>query len=449
MKRIKIGILLILMLFPITCVNAAGTASISANNSVVNGNSVTATVTLKNMAAWNIQIKGTGSTNGCSTKEVGDSGTGNNITKSFKITCKATSLGTITFSYSGDITSADGTNISVSGSKKVNVVKPRAKSTNNDLKSLSVDGYDISPKFDEDTLEYTVTLESNVEKIKINASKKDSYASISGTGEKEVQEGTNKFEIIVTSETGNSKVYILNAIVQDSNPIIKKIDRKEYSVVKRASALTKPANFTDTTVTIDEIEIPAFYNESTKITLIGLKDESGTIYLFKYDDNNLVKYETLSSTGMTIVFENTTEEIKNFTKATITIDDIEYSVYKHNNNSDYVLIYGTELSTNNKGWYLYNTKEKSIQSYMKDILDSMQLEFDNTLNEYKMVLIGLIALLLLLLIIIIIQIGLKSKMKKKFLKKIQLLKEKEANDKEDATKPLETSKKENKKTKNK
>jgi len=426
MKRIKIGILLILMLFPMTYVSAAGTASISANNTVVNGSYVTATVTLNNTAAWNISIKGSGATSGCSSKEVGDSGTGNNTTKYFKVTCKATSIGTITFSYSGDITSADGNNINVSGSKNVTVVKPREKSNNNDLKSLSVDGYDISPKFDKNTLEYTVNLESSVEKIKINATKADGYASVSGAGEKDVVEGDNKFEIIVTSETGKKKTYILNAIVKDSNPIIRKVDGKEYSVVKRESALTQPENFTKTVVTIEETEIPAFYNESTKTILIGMKDENGLIYLFRYDNDNLTKYETLTSSSMTIIFEEPKDD-NNLTKTTVTIDKKEYTAYRYKDNKDYVLIYGTELNTNTKNWYLYNIKENSIQTFIGDNTDELKEEFDNTLNEYKIVILSLAGLSIGLLIVIIVQIISKGKMKKKFKNKLQLMKEIENN----------------------
>ena len=40
-------------------------------------------------------------------------------------------------------------------------------------------------------------------------------------------------------------------------------------------------------------EIPAFYNEKTQITLIGLKDDQGIIHLFQYDSKNelYIKYE--------------------------------------------------------------------------------------------------------------------------------------------------------------
>ena len=425
MKKIRISILLMMLLFPVMNVNAAGTASITANSSVTNGNNVTATVTLKNMAAWNIQISGTGATNGCSVKQVGDSGNGQDTTKSFTLTCKATKIGTITFSYNGDITSSDGTNRTVSGSKTVNVVKPRDKSNNNNLSGLSVDGYSLSPEFNKEILEYTVILESNIEKININANKEDNYASISGTGEKEVQEGNNKFEIIVTSETGKSKTYTINAIVEDSNPIEKVIDGKRYTIVKRSSALVKPEFFEETTVIIQEIEIPAFYNETTKITLVGLKDQEGNIYLYRYDlgIETYQKFESLTSTSKTIIFENSKEGVDGYTKTTVTIDNQEYTAYQSKINKDYLLIYGVDIETGNRGWYLYHAKEQTIQTYMSDIIKSMNNDFNKRLQEYKIVLLGMSGLSLFLLFIMILQIISKNKLNKKYIKIMQTKKE--------------------------
>lgn len=427
MKKIKISILIIMLLFPVLSVQAEGSSSITANSSVVNGNHVTATVTLKNMAAWNIKINGTGATDGCSVKQVGDSGSGQDITKSFTLTCKATKIGIITFSYTGDITSSDGKNKAISGSKKVTVVKPREKSSNNNLKSLSVEGYSLSPAFDKDTLEYTINVDSNVEKIKINATKEDGYASINGTGEKQVQEGDNKFQVTVTSETGKSKTYTVNIIVKDSNPIIKVIDGKRYTVVKRASALEKPDLFEETVITIKEIEIPAFYNETTKITLIGLKDEDGNIELYRYNEEieTYDKFNFLKSQSKTVIFENSNEQIEGYQKKKIIIENIEYTAYESKFNPDYVLIYGMDIETGNKEWYLYHTKEQTIQRYMDDMVHNMKENFDNSMKEYKVVLLGMSGLSLLLLLIIIVEITSKSKLKKKFAKAIQIKKEKE------------------------
>ena len=68
MKKIILLILLLLMSMPMVVFAAPGD-SISTNKSVIeNGESVTATVTLTDTAAWNIKITGTGAAN-CSKKE--------------------------------------------------------------------------------------------------------------------------------------------------------------------------------------------------------------------------------------------------------------------------------------------------------------------------------------------------------------------------------------------
>lgn len=369
----------------------------------------------------------------------------------YSLTIKPTKIEKIQCKINGKVIDAGSSDwVNVSYSKTINVVKPREKSTNNNLKSLSVEGYTLSPSFNKNTLEYTVNLESNIEKIKINASKEDGYASISGTGEKQVQEGDNKFEITVTSETGNSKVYTVNAVVKDSNPIVKEIDGKSYTVVKRSSALTKPELFESTTVSINDTEIPAFYNETTNITLIGLKDENGSIYLYKYDTktDSLIKYESLTSSSKTIIFEDTNEVINDYTKTTVTINNIEYNAYQHQSNKNYVLIYGMDIKTGEKNWYLYNIKENSIQTYISDIINTMTDDFNKTLKEYKMVLLGMASLSLILLLIIIIQFISKNKLKNKLLKKLKIEKENSELKKEDSNsekqEKLEPKKKKNK-----
>ena len=166
MKNIKY-ILFSTFIFILSGINVfAASASLSVNSSKIEeGRSVTATVNMNGAAAWNIKISSSGSTSGCTKSFADASSDGNNINKSFSVTCKSTSTGIISFVLSGDITSSDGKNISVSGKKSVTVTEPRKKSTNNKLKSLSVEGYEISPKFDKDVNEYSVVVPSTVEKI--------------------------------------------------------------------------------------------------------------------------------------------------------------------------------------------------------------------------------------------------------------------------------------------
>lgn len=440
----SLGIFLLLT----TTVNAASASISISNNNITPGTSVKVTSTISSgnpifFIEGTLKCSGAGVNNQL---DLNFETMENSIkTNSKSLTVKPTSVGTIQCTISGKIMDAGSSNwVNVSSSKTINVVKPREKSTNNNLKGLSVEGYTLSPEFNKNTLEYTVNLESNVETITIHAEKEDGYASVSGTGEKEVQEGDNKFEIIVTSETGSSKVYTINAVVQDSNPIEKKIDNKIYTVIKRESALTQPELFESTTVTIEETEIPAFYNKKTGITLIGLKDEQGNIYLFKYNasTDTYTKYEALTSISKTIIFENTDEEIDGFIKTTVTIDNQEYNAYQHEKNKDYLLVYGIDLETGKKNWYLYHIEEKTVQIYMSNIVDNMQLDFDKTLKEYKIVLLGMAGLSLLLLFITIIEICSKNKMKKQYLHKVQKMEEEKDNKKVE-TKKTNSKKKNN------
>ncbi len=81
------------------------------------------------------------------------------------------------------------------------------KSCVNGLASLSVEDATISPKFSSNTLNYTVKVSEPT--IKINATTLCNTSSLSGTGEKELEEGENTIKVIVTAEDGSKKIYNL------------------------------------------------------------------------------------------------------------------------------------------------------------------------------------------------------------------------------------------------
>ena len=424
MKRVNI-ILFSVFLFVVSTsnVNASSWASINSNNSVVQGNSITITATVSSNSAI-FFIEGTLQCNGAGVNKSIDLGWDNmdnsKKSNSKSITVTPSSTGTITCKISGRVSGAEGGGWqSVSTSKKINVVKPREKSTNINLKALSIEGYEITPEFNKDQLEYEALVADSVEKININATLEDSYATVIGAGEQEVVEGANKFEIKVTSETGVEKVYTLNVNVKDNNPIEKSVNNKTYTIVKRASSLTIPEGYTEEDFTlskiiINELEIPVLYNESLNIMLIGLKDDRGNIYLYKTDENGNINdlFETITSKSLTVLISNPKEEIEGYTKTTVTIKNKDYEVYQ-GSNKNYALIYGTNLNTNEEGWFLYNIKENSMQAYISDIIDDLNNDHNKKIDEYKAVVLALSGLSLILLIIILLEIRSKNKLRKK------------------------------------
>ena len=415
MKKIRYIILSSLLFFVfISYAYAAPTSSISVNKSQVEaGQSVTATVTIKNAAAWNIKINGTGNTNGCSTSAADATSNGKNTTKSFTLTCKANSTGVIRIAYSGDATSEDGANVSISGSKAITVVAPRVRSNNNNLRSLSVDGGEISPEFNQDTLEYTVSFEPGTEKVNINAEKADGYASLNGIGEKDVVEGDNRFEIVVTSETGNTKTYVINVVVKEYAPINVTVDGLTYSVVRKKDNLVKPDNFEESSVQIGDDTVAAFYNEKLGKTLVGLKDENGLIHLFEYNDGEYSKFYELKSNQLIINIIKMDSKLipKNYFKCEFKFNDEILDGYKIDSKSKFVIVYGIDEVTGEKNLYQIDTQNNIIQLFNND--------YEKILTKYNnlgYIVCGALAFIILIEFVIIL---LSKNKRKKFVKKVK------------------------------
>lgn len=287
-------------------------------------------------------------------------------------------------------------------------------SDNNYLKSLSVDNGTLSPKFDKKTKEYTLEIDPSVEKIKINAEAEDKNAKIEGLGEKEIKEATS-FQIAVTAENGKVNTYTLKISYKDEHPITVKIGKKTYTVVKRKSLLKEFDDYKFTMIKINGIEVPALYNKTTKLTLVGLTD-GDKIYLYRYDkkNNTYVKYIEYDFKNVKLVlFDLEKKMIPNgYEKYTIKINDYNTKVYKLRKSSKYSLIYGMNVKTGEKSLYLHDSKENTVQRYTTEASEKLEREND---KYYKMciALCGGIALLIILLLIVI---TMKDKTKKKAMK---------------------------------
>lgn len=87
------------------------------------------------------------------------------------------------------------------------------KNPNNWLKTLSVEGYTLTPKFsvkDPEGTEYTLKVASTVKSVKITAKAVSSLAKVKGTGTKTLSSGTNTVTVSVTAEDGNVRKYVIH-----------------------------------------------------------------------------------------------------------------------------------------------------------------------------------------------------------------------------------------------
>lgn len=428
LKRILVFVLLITLTFTnITKIYAAsGKISVSSSTSkIVVGKTFTVTVKVSAsipIGTWEYSISYDKSKFKLESGQsyVADYGNGSktSATYTYKFKAIATGSGKITVSNPLILDYKDESKISASvGSTTVKVITQAelesSYSKNNNLSSLSVEGYTLEPKFNSSTLEYKVDAGANVEKVTVKATKEDSKASIAGTGTHEVSEGENKINITVTAENGSTKTYTLLINVTDPNPINVTINDKEYVIIKREGNLKSPENYTKKTITINEQQIPAFYNEINNYTLVGLKDKDGNNKLFIYDENNntYTEYNELLLNQMKIIPLPIDKTFDNYKKELLTINENIYEALKLNN-SDIYIIHARDLETGKDDYYSYDKETNTIIRYNEDILLPYKKELKK-LDKYEKIIILLLTETVIVFILLIILLISNIKKKKK------------------------------------
>lgn len=314
------------------------------------------------------------------------------------------SVGTATITIKG-VASPYCSGVDKNFEQKITItVKPKpviVLSGDNALASLGVDGKELSPAFNRDTLEYSVELEPDTTSINVSASPSHGGASISGAGTREVVDGENRLEIVVTAENGATRTYVLNASVKEYNPIKQKVDGKEYTVVRKKSLLKGPENYTETTTMINGEEVPAFTSEVTKYTLVGLRNESGNINLYVYKDGNYTLYNEYNFNKVILYpIEIPSDKIPSgYEKSKIIYNDDELVAYKMNELSHFAILYGMNVETGEEHIYMYDEEEDTIQIYNDEKIKVLEDE----LEKMKLIVAGLsgVSAFLLLLCIII------------------------------------------------
>ncbi len=283
-------------------------------------------------------------------------------------------------------------------------------SKDNNLKSLKVEGYDISPAFNKNTTEYSVTVPDDVTSIKVSAQENDSKASVYGTGTIDISEGINKIEIVVTAQNGSTKKYTLTVEVKDLTPIEVTVDNSKYNVVKKANLLTAPTGYTPTSIKINDIDVPAFTSELTHFTLVGLKDADGAIklYIYNSNENSYVEYTELRGNSLTLYPVSATETIDGFEKSTLEINGVVYDVLINSMYKNIKLVYAMNVETGRTDYYMYDEVSNSFVLYDNSIFEDYKTDSE----EMKIYIFALIGVSVLMLLISLLLTRRNAKLKK-------------------------------------
>ncbi|MGL5434388.1 MAG: SH3 domain-containing protein [Lachnospiraceae bacterium] len=98
-------------------------------------------------------------------------------------------------------------------------VKPTGTgSPNNKLRDLTAEGFTLTPTYNKDQVSYDLIVDHSVSNVTVNANAIDSTASISGTGNIQLQSGNNDITISVTAQNGSVRQYVIHVVKQDNGP---------------------------------------------------------------------------------------------------------------------------------------------------------------------------------------------------------------------------------------
>lgn len=274
------------------------------------------------------------------------------------------------FTFASNNTSSNSSSNSAQKSNTSNTTtKTKAKSSNANLSNLGMNPNDFTG-FSENKTSYDVTVPNNVTQVEIYATKKDSKASLTGTGIKKLQEGQNTANVIVTAEDGTTKTYTIN---------IKRLSKNEKQ---------------DTTGNLDTKSS----SNSKDLKLSNLEIEG--VNLEPSFESSTYKYE------ISIKGEQSNLDIKTST----------------NNTSDKVEIIGNENLQNGQNIItilVTNSKSDEVATYQiyvnKNVIDSNTVdnEFGKTVKELKIKLWVFRALVVIVVLGIIMLLIIKHKKNKK------------------------------------
>ena len=298
-------------------------------------------------------VSGTGATGGAgSLRVVGNADTTGATELSFALKFKALKAGNSQIKVSTqEVYDKDGqtVNIDREGSSAVTIAGAAGASS---------EAGSLSPSFSADVTEYTATVGSDTDKITVSAASADAQASVSVTGNENLQLGDNEIVCTVTAADGQTvKTYTIH-------------------VTKVEGAVS------DSQVQEEGVQLKT---PERLITVLP------------------------ASEGLDIP--------EGFTSCEVSIDghDVQGWIWEEDQNPSYCVFYAMN-ENGEKDFYRYDLTEKTLQRYFRDPASGTASdgqgatvdEYNSLLKDYNMrfwIIIGLIALSVILLIVIIVLVA--------------------------------------------
>lgn len=122
-------------------------------------------------------------------------------------------------------------------------------SPNNILKTLTIDGYNLTPTFSKFTQEYDLVVKNNVTSINVNATAADSNSKVTGTGNIALKVGVNTVKVVVKAANGDTRTYTINVVRSEAEkPTEPDTTTQEQTTTEKPTTVSEPKYSTTYTI---------------------------------------------------------------------------------------------------------------------------------------------------------------------------------------------------------
>lgn len=308
------------------------------------------------------------------------------------------------------------------------IYTPAVKSSNVDLKSLTVDKGQLVPSFSNDIVDYHLILPIGENSVTINAEAYDSRSSVKGIGEISLEDGKNLKEQHISVEAENGaiktfKIIITKDVAADKFIELNTIDGKKekFGFLNAApSTLVLPTSFLLKEIDFKGQKVSAYINDGyPNDYLFYLEDSQKNKNLYYYSSSRDMIHK-IQATKINNKFYGLADIYQDFKLAenkTLKFDNIEVKGVKFNqggNTNNFYII----NALNEKGKFelmQFDQKNATISTFFDNQKQILQLteENDKLVNSKFILLASVVCLALLLIIIIIVFISFVAKAKAK------------------------------------
>ena len=313
--------------------------------------------------------------------------------------------------------------------------KEEQKSTDNNLKSLTVNPGTLEPVFSPGQKNYTVKVPEDTKNVNISAVAADNKAKVTVSGGKNLQPGINKAKVIVKAENGDINNYHITIqcgeeTVEVVEDVTIDLGGNSFTIDDTFPDESIPAGFEKGTMTFKDKDYVVLNSSVGNLTLVSLKNADGNTEFYLYDkekDEFSPYLEIKISDTRSIIILQMDEAGKRpdyLEDAVLTLSGKEFKAWKYKDKDFYII--KTFNNEGKIGYYQYDQAENTFQRFEIDesaktgsednSVKSKVLEMLSVPTELlDYILIGIIGFIILLLLIIIICIIRGTKFKKRMI----------------------------------